>query len=235
MAVTVSLTEAQILTALRSFLLGILPAGTEVIRGQVNRVPQPAAADFVVMTPLSQVRLSTNRDVDADAALTGSIAGTVLTVTDVDFGTVRPGAPVYGAADGTTISVQLTGVDGGPGTYRISKPQTAAPGPLYAGTHAALQATQVTIQLDVHGPASGDNAVTISTLMRDEVACQAFTDAGFEVQPLYAGEPRQMPFINAEQQYENRWTIDAVLQANPIVSVPQQFAEVVTVSTISVP
>lgn len=49
---TPSLTMTDAFTALRTFLLGILPAGTEIVQGQANRVPMPQGRNFVVMTPM---------------------------------------------------------------------------------------------------------------------------------------------------------------------------------------
>lgn len=49
---TPSLTLTDVYTALRAFLVGILPSGTEIVQGQANRVPMPQQADFVVMTPV---------------------------------------------------------------------------------------------------------------------------------------------------------------------------------------
>lgn len=92
-------------------------------------------------------------------------------------------------------------------------------------TLAELNGVKVTIQLDVHGPNSTDNAQVISTLIRDDYAVQSFLASGFDVAPLYASEPRQLPFLNAEDQYETRWVVDAVLQANPVVTVAQDFAD----------
>ncbi|HQS69797.1 MAG TPA: hypothetical protein PLM58_09210 [Novosphingobium sp.] len=48
---TPSLTITQAFTALRTFLMAILPAGTEVVQGQANRVSTPQGANFAVMTP----------------------------------------------------------------------------------------------------------------------------------------------------------------------------------------
>lgn len=62
MTIDVEPLETAALTALRAFLLDILPDGTEVIRGQVNRVASPKSPVFVVMTPLNRVRLGTNGD-----------------------------------------------------------------------------------------------------------------------------------------------------------------------------
>jgi hypothetical protein len=93
---------------------------------------------------------------------------------------------------------------------------------------------KVTVQLDVHGPASGDNAMTIAGLFRDDYAVQIFQASGYDVTPLYCGEPRQAPFLNAEQQIEQRWTFDAVMQCNLVITVPQQFAVSLDANVIDV-
>ncbi len=173
MSATLSITDDDILAGLQAFLATILPM-LVVVRGQDNRVPEPTASDFAVMTPLLRSRIATNR----------------LSFND-------PGTPT-------------------------------------GGTRGALQATRVTVQLDVHGPNSTDNTQVIVTLLRDDYACQAFLASTPGVQPLYADEPKQMPFVNGEGQYEDRWTIDAVFQANPIVTTPQDFAQTVTVMPVPV-
>lgn len=55
---TPSLTLTNAYTALRTFLLGILPAQTEVVQGQANRVPMPQASNFVVMTPMRMEQMA---------------------------------------------------------------------------------------------------------------------------------------------------------------------------------
>jgi hypothetical protein len=54
------------------------------------------------------------------------------------------------------------------------------------------------------------------------------------MQPLYASDARQLQFVTGEAQYMERWGFDAVLQMNPIVSVPQDFADSLTVGLIDV-
>lgn len=56
---TPSITDETIDKALGDFLVGVLPAGVEVVRGQVNRVASPAG-EYVVFWPTSRPRLSTN-------------------------------------------------------------------------------------------------------------------------------------------------------------------------------
>lgn len=148
--------QSDVLTALRSFILSLISC--EVVQGLANGVPMPAGP-FIVMTPLSQVRLSTNV-----------------------------------------------------GSYADPTPTT--------GTANSQQAVQVGVQLDCYGPVSGDWAATLSTMLRDEYACLLMAP---NVQPLHADDPRMMPLIDGEQQYEQRWTVTAVLQYNPVVSTPMQF------------
>lgn len=233
MSLTISLSEKQTLSVLRSFLLYILPAGIEVIRGQVNRVSEPDVSDFVVMTPIMRERLSTNQIEYNDASLTGEINGNVMTITTVAFGHVVIGAPVFGANIPSGVYVMEYGTGtGGVGTYIISQSLTVASGSIYAGTAMALQATRTTVQLDVHGPDAADNVQRITTMFRAEFATSFFGLEQPGVIPLYTSEPHQMPFSNGEQQIETRWTVDAVMQVNPVITAPQQFADAVEVAII---
>ena len=166
--------SSQTIAALRTFLLAVLPSGTEVVLGQDNRVPEPAADDFCVMTITLRERLATN------------------TVTTSDSGPAGP------------------------------------------GLRMAMAPTRVTVQVDVHGPSSSDNAQIISTLFRDSFGADIFAATGLNVAPLYCGDPRQLPFINGEQQVEMRWSIDAVMQANPVVTTGQDFAGALQVGLLQV-
>lgn len=233
--IAVAPTQSSIQVALRAFLLAILPAGTEVIEGQDNRVPEPSEGDFVVFTPILRGRLSTNVDGSADAAFTGSIAGPTLTITAVHQGALAVGSVIFGVgvAANTTVTAFGTG-SGGIGTYTVTPSQTVGSELLAAGASDVLQPTMVTVQLDVHGPASADNAQIISTLLRDDFAVEQFKTSGFDVTPLYADDPRQVPFINENQQFENRYVVDAQLQANQVVIVPLQFMDAVDVGVVSV-
>jgi len=65
--------------------------------------------------------------------------------------------------------------------------------------------------------------------MRSMYACDLFAATGYDVTPLYADDPRQSPFLNAESQIEFRWTCDIQLQVNSIVLAPQQFSDSVVV------
>ena len=97
---------------------------------------------------------------------------------------------------------------------------------LVSGSEAVTQAFEVTFQLDFHSANMGDSSdavVAVSTLFRDDIAYQAFAASGLPISPLYADDPKQIPFMNAEQQYETRWVLDAVLQVNAGVVWAQDF------------
>ena len=228
--------QSATLTVLAAFLAQILPPGVEVIQAQGNRVPEPAGTDFVVMTPLRRGRLETNVDDYIDTAFSGSIAGAVLTVGTVAFGSIAAGDPVYGTGviTGTTVLAQLSGTAGGAGTYAIDAAQNVPVQSMAAGIAEILQPVDLEVQLDVHGPGSADNAQIISTLFRDDYACEFFAAQSAEIAPLYADDPRQLPFVNDQNQYENRWVVAAHLQVNATVTVGQQFAAALAAGIISV-
>ena len=86
------------------------------------------------------------------------------------------------------------------------------------------QSRQVTIQVDCYGPGAGDNAAKISMLFRDFYGCEALAAIDPGVQPLYATDAHQMPLIDGEAQYVERWTFDCVMQVNPSHAVLQPAA-----------
>jgi hypothetical protein len=152
--VTPDVTDDMIMTALRGFLLGVLPDGTEVVQGQANRVPEPTGDDFVVMTASGRRQLSTT-------------------------------------------------------THHYDH---------NAQTNVVGRSNSLSVQLDVYGPSSNDNAYVIATMFRDQYGCDAL---GSNVQPLYCDDGQQMPLVNGEFQYQDRWTLMATLQANPAITVSQ--------------
>lgn len=99
------------------------------------------------------------------------------------------------------------------------------------------QGTRLRAQIDCYGSTSGDLSTMLSTLLRDETGCIALAGADPAnpvCQPLYTGEPMLAPLEDDEEQYEQRWTIEAFLQYNPVTSVPMQFANTASVTLINV-
>lgn len=169
---TPSITQTQIETLLRAFLLQILPPGVEVIVGQENRVGEPPVDNYVIMWATLRKRL------------------------------------------GTTF-VSWDQAEGGDPT-----------------TQDNTEALRIDMQLDFHGADSTDNAQVFATLFRSAYACAALSGTG--IQPNYCSDGQQAPFINGEQQYEDRWTLSAVFDANITVTTTQQFANTVTIGLIEV-
>ena len=227
--------DYDVFVVLRAFLLQVLPSGVEVIKAQVNRAAEPKGQDFVVMTERDKTRLETNIDNMVDCLCVGSISGNVLTITQVSYGTLAAGSPVYGT--GVLLNTYITGTlggTGGTGTYLVNNPQTILSGTIGAGVNQAMQPTEILIQLDVHGPNSSDNAQVITTLFRDNYAVDFFEANGGAAVPLYADDAKQLPFMNENQQIETRYVIEAHLQSNPVVTVGQQFASAVQIGLINV-
>lgn len=239
---SISLSESQALTAVRAFLLAACsPVGIEVIKAQQNLVPEPQGSDFVLMTPLTQRRLGTNETDYTDNVAVGSIAGTTLTVSGITRGVLAIGQVLLDTASPTNVLADTwitalgTGI-GGAGTYVVNRTQTVASETLFAGQRLDTSPTEWTVQIDIHGPLSGDNAKIVETLFRSWYAVEAigeYPGIDFAAVPLYAGDAHQMPFMNAEQQFEWRWTMDLVLQINPVVATPQQFADKLLIRPIT--
>ncbi len=212
MTITVAPSQDNIEVALWNFLVAVMATGMEIVKGQENRVPEPKPGDHIIFWPLRRPRLATNVDNYADVLFTGSIALAVMTVS----------------------LAQLSGSPGGIGTYTVSGSQTLSSRALSAGQQTKETSTESVFQVDVYGPKAADNAQIIATMLRDEYAVLKFAETGFAT-PLYSEDPRQMPFISGEQQYEDRWIVEVCLQTNPTVTVPQQFADAVDVDLIIVP
>jgi hypothetical protein len=89
-------------------------------------------------------------------------------------------------------------------------------------------------QIDCYGPSSSDLANTITTLFRDPYGADALAVSGFDIAPLYADTAQQMPIVDSENQYQERWTFKLVLQVNHVVSTDQQSANIATVDIVNV-
>lgn len=88
---------------------------------------------------------------------------------------------------------------------------------------------RIDVQVDFYGPAAGDQCSAVMAIFRSGYAAPMFPDG---IKPLYCSDGRQAPLIDAEQQYESRWTVTASLQYNSSVALPQQFAHTVAVQIL---
>lgn len=252
---------ADVFAILGGALQLTMPAGFEVVRGQVNRVPEAKGADFSVMWPISTPRLGTNVDTYLDSAFVASIAGTTMTVTEVIVGSggigsagigdiviggrgkkINVGDAVFGVgvAPGTAVAAYLTGT-GGTGTYQLSAPQDVGSEVMASGVKYLTEPVEVVIQLDFHGPRSWDNSATWANVFRDASGVRMFDEGWFArfgnhvngLQPLFCDDPKQVPFTNDQDQYEDRFVVYAHMQANQTLGLPQQFASAIVPSLVN--
>jgi hypothetical protein len=235
---SLSITQSTAQTVLRSFLLSVLPPNTDVIEAQDNRVPEPSNPNFVIMTAIRRSRIETNIDSYVDVLFTGSITGPTLTVSNIQFGTLAVGSPIFGS--GVTVGTAITALasgTGGVGTYTIAPPQSISTETMAAGTQGLMQPTEVVYQLDVHSnvvTTAADMAQAISTAFRDSYATEFFSALNPNVAPFHADEPKQIPFVNAEEQYESRWIIEAHMQVNATLTLPLQYAGALAITSVNV-
>ena len=115
-------------------------------------------------------------------------------------------------------------------SYTDSYADTGTIGGLEVFTNT--QPIDYAIQVDCYGPNSSDYSTILSTLWNTSQACDFMGPSG--VLPLYNDDPKQMPFIDGEKQYQHRWVTTLHLQYNPAVSTAMQFASEAEVSLINV-
>lgn len=222
----------EIQAALRTALLAILPDGVEVIEGQGNNVAEPPA-DFVVMTVIRRERISTNVDTYQDCKFQGSITNGLLIISQTKFGSLSVGNVVFGTGNAPDPTITAINADG---TATLSAPISLGSAWLASGAKMLRQSTRVVFQLDVHSEDMGrasDNAQTISTVMRDDTGVQLLKQSGLPLTPLFADDPRQMPFQNAEGQTEDRYVVECHLQADQVITPSQEFADEVVVDRVA--
>lgn len=100
-----------------------------------------------------------------------------------------------------------------------------------AGLRNFIAPKQYTIQIDCYGPDSRKWADIIHTLLYTPYGYEQF---GSVVKPLYGEDPVQMPLVNGEYQFEQRWRFNVNLQYNPTISTPQDFMTQAVVNVINV-
>lgn len=98
-------------------------------------------------------------------------------------------------------------------------------------TQGIEQGVELGVQIDCYGPNSEDWATILSTVLRDNVGCVALAPTAA---PLYAEDARMIPLVDGEDQYEERWSLDAHFQYNPVTTAAQQYAEALAITLINV-
>lgn len=92
------------------------------------------------------------------------------------------------------------------------------------GIKTITQQSEVSIQLDFFGSGAQSRMAQFVTLWRDSYAFDWFKAANLPVSPLYATERRQVQFINESDNFEQRWTVEALLQTSQSVTLSVETA-----------
>ena len=202
----------------------------EVVRGQDNRVPEPIVGDFITMIPVMRERIHNNIDDYVDSLFVGSITGTTLTVTQTIFSSLFVGCQIYGVdVLPNTIVTEILGGN----QYAVSQSQTVPSQKIAGGVKTMFNPVKMTIQCDIHGTNSCDNAHIVTTAFRDSYASEQFVKSNKNVFPLFSTDPKQLAFNNEQQQTENRWMVDFTIQVNPVITISQQFFDTLTIAAIN--
>lgn len=142
------MSDGILVQALGDFCKRYLGDSAVVVRGYVNRVSKPKTKSYVLVTPMTMTRLSTNLH------------------------------------------------------------QTEC------GGIAIVQPQRRRVQLDVYGPSAADRAQTLATLLRDGVGCRFLQTYG--IAPLYVEDPQDMTQAEGDEQYNPRFMLNVLIQANRV-------------------
>lgn len=102
--------------------------------------------------------------------------------------------------------------------------------------------TEYRLQVDAYGAQSQEIAQAVAMLWRHESACAFFADyvipgqsqPSLSLAPLYASEPKQLPFLDGQDAWLWRWSVDLLMQVNFTLTLTQQFADALKADLISV-
>lgn len=80
--------------------------------------------------------------------------------------------------------------------------------------------TEYIIQLDFVGNNAASQASAVFATFTTNYVYQLFPSG---IKPLYAQDARQMPLIDGETNYNQRWMLDVHIQYNPDLALPQEY------------
>ena len=98
-----------------------------------------------------------------------------------------------------------------------------------AGLSNIKAPTESMVQIDFYGDLASEYCKAAIALFRSQWGYAKFPA---NIKPLYVSDGVQSPMISGEQQWQSRWTLTAYMQYNPIITVPQDFADELIVDNI---
>lgn len=90
---------------------------------------------------------------------------------------------------------------------------------------------QADVQVDIYGESAGDRAIALETSFTSGYAYDKIKAIDNRLAPLYSTAAIQAPMINAESQWQERYTITLSLQAHITVSFPQDYFDKAEITT----
>ncbi|HGK4675248.1 TPA: hypothetical protein ACJ2WV_004549 [Kluyvera georgiana] len=90
---------------------------------------------------------------------------------------------------------------------------------------------QADIQVDIYGQGAGDRAIALETTFASSYAYDKIKAIEPRLAPLYSSPAIQAPMIDAESQWQERYTLTLSLQAHITVSFPQDYFDKAEIST----
>lgn len=102
------------------------------------------------------------------------------------------------------------------------------------GTRILAEQVQVTMQINLFGPASSNQMQMVTALWRDMQAVDFFRASGVPIAPLTTSTTRQLGFETGERQYDDLWTVDLTMQVTLTTRLPQQFATSIPITLVEV-
>ena len=155
----------------------------------------------------------------------------VMTVSAIAHGSIMLGASLFGVGVAANSVIRA-----GTGPYIVSPAQSISSETLSSGAKALQQNARMTIQVDFHSESgnAADAAQAFSTAFRDDFGTRFFAGLSSSITPFHADDPRYAPFQNENQQIEYRWVVDAEMQVNQVIVLPQQFADKVEIARVPV-
>ncbi|MFS8368940.1 phage neck terminator protein [Acetobacter indonesiensis] len=213
-AITQTPQTANITTAIRAFLLAIVPPDTPVQLAQQNRTVAPSGP-FALVTLLNRQPLAT--------------------VAQTDTATTSR----FCLPEDVTVQVSLFGPGAGNNAQRLAilfrTPWACQFFETLTTAQDSPQAeTGLTVADWLANPSSPSNAAA-------HASASTATETGIQngpvitparIAPLYTSAPRQAPFISGERQFEEHWLLDLHCQVNTLITLPTIMAPAASVALV---
>ncbi|HGC4589309.1 hypothetical protein ODR23_23335 [Escherichia coli] len=113
-------------------------------------------------------------------------------------------------------------------TTRELKQDTGSPD---TSTMGYTEVRQADIQVDIYGQGAGDRAIALETTFTSGYGYDIIKAIDARLAPLYSSPAIQAPMINAESQWQERYTLTLSLQAHITVSFQQDYFDKAEIST----